>query len=183
MDSIRAGNIKLLLCFAFYLVWWIVGFNPHHPIRGLKSGWLLIPAALLGIWALVSIVQGIVFSPGPAQSGHIPRMVFVVSGIVSYVALLGITSGLLHRPVTSELFIIVLWACIALLEINTFVGQGSIGTGLGFILTTLCIIGTIASLICYQLFYGLDAGPAFVDGAIPLILAAVLTGLITWCAA
>ncbi|MBR3317385.1 MAG: hypothetical protein IKG21_06180 [Atopobiaceae bacterium] len=178
MDSIRAGNIKLLLCFAFYLAWWVVGFNPHHPIRGLKSGWLLIPAAMLGIWALVDIVQGLDFTLGP-----VPGMAFVVGGVVSYVALVGITSGLLHRPVTSELFIIMLWACIALLEINTFVGMGSIASSPGWILTILCIVGTIASLVCYQLFYGLDASPAFIDGAIPLILAGVLTGLITWCAA
>lgn len=51
-EYIRTGNIKLLFCFAFYLASWVVGFNPWRPIRGLKSGWLLIPAVILGVLAL-----------------------------------------------------------------------------------------------------------------------------------
>ncbi|MBR3157953.1 MAG: hypothetical protein IKF14_02505 [Atopobiaceae bacterium] len=37
VEYIKSGNIKLLFCFAFYLAWWIVGFNPWRPICGLKS--------------------------------------------------------------------------------------------------------------------------------------------------
>lgn len=175
-DGIRVGNIKLVLCFLFYLTWWIMGFNPKHPIRGIKSGWLLIPAAALGIWALIDIFRGIDFAHGP-----LPGVVFVVGGILSYVALLTITGILLHRPVTSELLIIVLWVTVALLEINTLMAVGSVSMGLGWILMALCLLCTAVSLVCYQLFYGLDARAAFIDGAIPLILAGAMTGIVALC--
>ena len=170
---IRTGNLKLVLCFVFYLAWWVIGFNTRRPIRGMASGWLLIPAMVLGVLSLFDIGRGLVFS-----GGLMPGMVIVVGGVVCYVALLGITSGVLRRPVTSELLIIVLWATVSLLEVNSLVALGSISSGLGCVLMVLCLIGTVASLVCYQLFYGIDAGAAFVDGTIPLVLAAVMTGVI-----
>lgn len=172
-NYIRTGNIKLVLCFAFYLAWWVVAFNPGRPIRGLTSGWLLIPAAVLGVLGLSDIFQGLDFT-----GGLVPGMALVVGGVVSYVMLVGVTRGLLHRPVTSELLIIVLWATVALLEANTLVAQGLVSPGLGWGLMALCLLGVAINLVCYQLFYGLEAGPAFIDGAIPLLLAAVVTGLI-----
>ena len=97
-------------------------------------------------------------------------------------ALLFVTGTMLRRPVTSELFIIVLWATVALLEINTLVALGSVSSGLGWGLAALCLAGSAASLVCYQLFYGLDGMAAFVDGALPLVLAGLMTGFITLCA-
>ena len=171
---IRTGNIKLLFCFAFYLAWWVVGFNPWRPIRGLKSGWLLIPAVALGILALCDIGRGLTLS-----DGLVSGLTLMLGGIASYVALLIVTGVLLHRPVTSELFIIVLWATVALMEINTLVALGLIPPELGWPLVALCLAGTAASLVCYQLFYGLNGMAALVDGAVPLILAALMTGLIS----
>ena len=173
-EYIRAGNIKLLFCFAFYLAWWIVGFNPWRPIRGLKSGWLLIPAVILGVLALCDIWQGLDFS-----HGLIPGTAIVLGGIACYVVLLFISSRKLYRPVTSELFIIVLWATVALLEINTLVVLGSIAPWLGWILAALCLVGATVSIVCYLAFYAFDGMAAFVDGAIPLVLAGILTGCIT----
>lgn len=174
LESIRAGNVKLMLCFVFYLAWWVVGFNPVHPIRGLKSGWLLIPAGILGVWALVDIVLGLDFVGGP-----LPGIAVVAGGVVTYVALLIITGVLLRRPVTTELFIIVLWATVMVLEINTLMGMESVSHALGWALMALCLACTLGSLACYQLFYGLEAQAAFVDGTIPLLLALVMTELIT----
>lgn len=174
VDSIRGGNIKLVFCFAFYLAWWVIGFNTRHPIRGIKSGWLLIPAAVLGVLALVDICQGVDLIGGP-----VPGVALAAGGVAGYVVLLGVTRGLLHRPVTTELIIIVLWATVMLLEINTLVGLGTIATALGWALAALCLVATAGSLVCYQLFYGLDASAAFIDGTIPLLLACVMTGLVT----
>ncbi|MDO4797870.1 MAG: hypothetical protein Q4A01_07610 [Coriobacteriales bacterium] len=173
-ESIRAGNIKLVLCFVLYLAWWIVGFNPKYPIRGIKSGWLLIPAAILGVLALPQIWRGLVFAGGP-----VPGIVLVIGGVAGYVVLLLITGVLLKRPVTTELLIIVLWTTVMLLELNTLVAIGSIPWELGWVLVVLCMACAIGSLVCYQLFYGLESTAAFVDGMVPLLLACAMTGLIT----
>ena len=52
------GNLLMVGCCAFYLLWWIVAFRPTDAIKGLKSGWLLIPAFLLGIAAVAMIIRG-----------------------------------------------------------------------------------------------------------------------------
>ena len=176
-DCIRSGNIKFVLCFVFYLAWWIVGFNPKWPIRGMKSGWLLIPAAVLGAWALVDIISGLVLDGGP-----VPSVALIIGGVLSYAVLLGITAGLLHRPATSELFIIVLWATVILLEINSLVALGSVSDTLGWTFMAACLVCTAASLVCYQLFYDLDTTRAFIVGAIPLVLACIMTGVMAVCA-
>ena len=178
VDCIRTGNIKLVLCFVFYLAWWIVGFNPKYPIRGMKSGWLLIPAAVLGAWALVEIVSRLALEGGP-----VPGVALIIGGVVGYAILLAITAGLLHRPPTSELPIIVLWATVILLEINSLVALGSIPDTLGWTLMAACLVCTAASLVCYQLFYDLDTTRAFIVGAIPLVLACVMTGVMAVFAA
>lgn len=176
-NLIFRGNIKLLLCFAFYLSWWIVAFNPKRPIRGFASGWLLIPAFIFGILALLDIIRGIVLFGGP-----LPGLAIAAFGVVSYAVLLSVTSGLLHRPVTSELLIIVLWTTVAMLEVNTLLGLGVVASEVGLVLVVLCLVFTAASIVCYQLFYSLESTAAFVDGAIPLVLAGVMTGAIAFLA-
>lgn len=175
---IFAGSLKLLLCFVFYLAWWTVAFNPKRPIRGMRSGWLLIPALVLGVLALRDIVRGTIFVGGP-----VPGLAIIACGVVAYFVLLHVTGVLLHRPVTSELLIIVLWAVVALLEVNTLVALGCVSPGLGLLLVALALAFTAASIVCYQRFYHLEEEAAFVDGTIPLILAGIMAAVIACCAA
>lgn len=174
---IYAGNIKLCLCFAFYLAWWVVGFNPWRPIRGIKSAWLLIPALVFGVLALCDIMRGTIFVGGP-----VPGLAIIACGVLSYLVLLAITGGMLQRPVTSELLIIVLWAVVAMLEVNTLAALDCVTAGLGMLLVVLSLAFTGVSLVCYQRFYGLEEKAAFVDGTIPLVLAGIMTAVIAYCA-
>lgn len=176
-ESICSGCVKLVICFVFYLIWWVVGFNPKRPIRGLKSGWLLIPAGIFGVWALVEIFMGLDFN------GPISGIGLAIFGVVAFVVLLAITTGPLKRPLTLELPLIVLWATVALLALNSLMALHAIAPEIGWTLMALCIACTAASLVCYQLFYGLDETKAFIVGAIPLLLAAVMTAIIAACAA
>jgi hypothetical protein len=123
--------------------------------------------------AIFEITRGLVFS-----GGLVPGTVIVAAGVLSYIALLGVTNGVLHRPVTTELLIIILWATFALLEVNTLVALESVTSSLGWALMALCLLGTVVSIICYQLFCGLEMRAAFIDGAIPLLLAGIVSGVI-----
>ena len=53
------GNILLVVCCAFYLAWWLIAFKPEGAVKGMKSGWLLIPAAAAGILAVYKTVKGV----------------------------------------------------------------------------------------------------------------------------
>ena len=53
------GNLFLIVCSLFYLLWWILAFKPVGAVKGLKSGWLLLPALVFGAAGVFWIVQGI----------------------------------------------------------------------------------------------------------------------------
>jgi hypothetical protein len=71
---------------------------------------------------------------------------------------------------------------VVVLETNTLVALGSVSLALGVGLAVLCILCAVASIVCYQRFYALEAAAAFVDGSIPLVLAVVMTGALAICA-
>ena len=51
--QILTGNVLFILCCVFYLAWWLLAFKPSGAIAGMKTGWLLIPAALFGLLGVV----------------------------------------------------------------------------------------------------------------------------------
>ncbi|MCD8316307.1 MAG: hypothetical protein LUB61_02735 [Eggerthellaceae bacterium] len=163
------GNLLLVGCCIFYLLWWIIAFKPVRPIKGFKSGWLVIPALILGVLSIVFIVRGSCF----LDDGYellIPKWITFVGGIVVYIALLAATSIFLHRQVTTELFLIIGWLVIMFLEISALYALGDYGLGASIAWLIICSVAAVVSLICYLLYYNLDAVKGYVDGMIPLVL-------------
>ncbi|MCD8104465.1 MAG: hypothetical protein LUF35_05565 [Lachnospiraceae bacterium] len=52
------GNLLMIGCCAFYLAWWLIAFKPEGAVKGIRSGWLLIPALIFGVAAVMQIAQG-----------------------------------------------------------------------------------------------------------------------------
>ena len=97
---------------------------------------------------------GITFRPG-------------AGGAITYVILLAVTSGLLHRQVTSELLIITAWAVLELSLVSFLhgVGRFTVPVTLGSVI--LILAAATISMVCYLLYYS-------IDGMIPLIAVAVV---------
>jgi len=170
--QIFLANLLLVICCAFYLAWWLLAFKPVDPIRGMKTGWLLIPAFAAGIAAVVFAVKGLgapSVNPGLFPSGWV-----LWGGVIAYVVLLTVTTFLLHRPVTTELFLIVGWAMLALSEVNTLYGGGTLSYRAAITFAAIIAVGAVISLICYMLYYKLPATAGFVDGIVPLLMAALI---------
>jgi len=167
------GNILLLVCCGFYLAWWLVAFHPQHGVRGIKTGWLLLPAAAAGVMAVVTIVQGI-FNSGVVQT-PIPLSTICVTGIIIYLALLVGTWIIMKRPVTTELFLIVGWMTLVVSEINILYAGACFGGGQAIGLVIATIMMAVISMVCYLAYYHLDAVKGYYDGAVPLVLVAVMT--------
>lgn len=55
--NIFISNLFLIACCAFYLIWWLLAFNPNGSITGMKTGWILIPASASGLAALILAVR------------------------------------------------------------------------------------------------------------------------------
>ncbi|MEA4966430.1 MAG: hypothetical protein VB055_11500 [Oscillospiraceae bacterium] len=121
-----------------------------HPIMGMKTGRLLISASAAGIAAAVFASIGL--GTAAERPGLIPSGWVLWGGITAYVLLLIVTRFLLHRPVTTELFLIVGWAMLALSEISALFGCGALGHRAAMAFSALIAVGAVVSLVCYVLY-------------------------------
>ena len=170
--QILAGNILFIVCCVFYLAWWLLAFKPSDAIKGMKTGWLLIPASVTGLLGVILIIRSILAKTLVKQllsGGYI-----LWGGIAAYIILLAVTVLLFKRPATSELILIVGWGMLALAEINALFGLELFSRKLSVVLMSLICAAVIISLICYILYYRLDGRAGYIDGMIPLLLAALV---------
>lgn len=172
------GDLWLIGCCVFYLAWWFLAFKPTNPIHGFRAGWLLIPAAIAGILCVVTVIRA-------GSQAHTAQQVFstralILAGVVAYVVLLLITLLVFRRPVTSELFLIVGWAVLALYEANTLFGVQLFTRPqtVGFIVVILAVL--VICMVCYTIYYRLDALPRYIVGAIPLTLGAIVMAVMSF---
>ena len=175
--QILLGNAMLILCCAFYLAWWLVAFRPDNPIKGFKSGWLLIPAVIFGLLALIEILRG--NNCVNKAEKVIDGSQIVLFGAAVYVALLLVTSLLLKRQVTTELFLIVGWAVVTLLELNSFFALNCLSKTAVIVFAVITLIFAAASMVCYLLYYKLDGLKGCADGAVPLMLVVIMTAAVS----
>ena len=170
--QIFRSNILLIICCAFYLAWWLLAFKPTGAIKGVKSGWLLIPAFVTGLVSIILAVKGI-------QSASIrltlfPSGLLLWGGIAVYFILLAFTRLLFKRQVTTELFLIVGWTTLTLSEINVLYGIGRFSHGLAVIFAVVTGAAALISLACYVLYYNLGDRAGYFDGMVPLLLVALV---------
>ena len=167
----------LIICCVFYLAWWIVAFKPEGAVKGMSSGWLLLPAALAGIGAILVLVH--TFRTAPVEKSLISGLLLMIIGVAAYFVLLVITYICMHRIVTTELLLIVGWCILTLSEINVLYGLNvlSLSGTVGWFV--IVIVSAAVSMICYILYYGLDEVKGYIDGMIPLLIIAVVMLVIT----
>ncbi len=170
------SSLLLIICCAFYLAWWLLAFKPTGAVKGMKTGWLLIPAFAAGLAAIFLAIGGI--QAVPAGAAVSPGLIFW-GGIAAYLILLAITRLLLKRPVTTELFLIVGWAMLALSEINALYGTGRFSQRPATFFAAAIGAAALASLVCYVLYYDLGSRAGYFDGMIPLLLVGLVTAGIT----
>ncbi len=173
-SRILTGNVLLIGCLLFYIAWWLIAFHPTHAVKGIKSGWLLIPAAILGLWAVIDIIRG----STPVQ-GLFRPVVAAAVGVVIYIVLLAGSLLLLKRQVTTELFLIVGWATIMFIELSALYGLQHYTRTAAIVLMIVIAVSAAVSMICYLLYYNLDSVKGYVDGTVPLVLSAVMMAVVT----
>jgi hypothetical protein len=160
------GNLLLLFCSLFYLVWWIVTFRPNSSAG--QGGMFCITAAFLtGVAAIVLMSAGV--NALSQDSRGLPVRFILIGGAALFFILLMATVMVFHRTVTSELIIIHIWAVLELSAVAVLYGTGHFGTGRTVTLTALVGVAIVVNLICYVLYYRLDAMASYRDGMVPLI--------------
>ena len=176
--QIFIGNLFFIVCCVFYLAWWLLAFKPTGAIAGMKTGWLLIPASIAGLYGVIQILRGILTET--QASLLLPGGYILWGGIAVFAILLPVTVSLFKRPVTSELILIVGWGMLALAEINSLFGTGLFSNKLSVGFFMLILICVVVSLVCYILYYRLGSRAGYIDGMVPLILAAMVMAAISF---
>ena len=167
--TIMTGNLLFAGCCIVYLIWWSVAFRPGFTApMGVKSA-LFLATAALGIAGLAYIIRGCQMAEG---NNHFIAIMAV--GAAIYIILILVTNLVMHRTVTTELMLIVFWACMEICACNALFGSGLITAKAFTVLAVIVLVASIAGMICYLKYYDLEPMPAFYDGMVPLILFALV---------
>ena len=177
--QILYGNVLLVVCCGFYLAWWVVAFRVNNPIKGMQSGWLLIPAVIAGLAAVILIVQGI--SATGSEHALFPNLYFIIGGVIAYIVFAVVTALVFKRQMTSELFLFVGWSALALAIVNTLYGSSQLAPRVSLVLVVAIVVVLAVSLVCYVLFYRLEPQPAYYNGMVPLVLIALTMIALSIC--
>jgi len=173
------GNLLLVVCCGFYLAWWVLAFRVNNPIKGIRSGWLLLPAVVAGLAAIILIVSGIMAAK--SEQKLIPGYAFIIGGVVAYIIAAVVTVTIFKRQMTSELFLFIGWGALALAEVSALHGSGQLTAAASLIMVVVIIIVVAISLVCYVLFYRLEPPQAFIDGMLPLLLVGLTMVALSVC--
>ncbi len=170
-----SGNLSMFATSLLYIAWWVAVFRPGAAASRSVSAALLIPAFLTGFAAILLFVFGVrlPFDVRPL----VPAGRILIAGLLLYVILLAVSIYAFHRPVTSELFIMILWAAGELCALSALYTAGRFGTPAAVVLKLLVLAATVSGFICYLRYYHLEGTASFVDGLIPLVSDAFVTAV------
>ncbi len=177
--TIVIGEVLLLVCSLSYLAWWTITFRPS--LRSSPGGGHFLAGAVLsGLGGLLLLAIGIATLLPKAS---LPALgATIVGGVLVGALLYYLTSRVAHRPVTTELPLIIVWATMQLAAGITLRTAGVLEApgASAWILATA--IATLVGLACYQIFYRLDPVPAYWVGMVPLavdgVVAAILAAVV-----
>ena len=177
MEKILTGNLLFAGCCVVYLVWWSVAFRPGFSAPMTIKGFLFLATAVLGVAGLAKIIQGCSLAGQNAQAvgTHGPHYMGIIAAAAGvYIVLLLLTNLLMHRQVTTELMLIVFWACMEVCACSALWSGGLFGGKAFAVIVAIVLAAAASGMICYLKYYELEPMTAFYDGMVPLILFALV---------
>ena len=175
MGQLKFGQGLLIVCCIFYLIWWAVAFHPSQGdghTSG-KNGILLIITAVFGLAGLAMTMLGIINKP-PAngfatRTGLVSGITIIAVGVIAYVVLLLGSKVLLHRMVTSELFLIVGWTMLEIAAINRAFTKSGVSYQNAKLFIAIVAVAAVLSLFFYLQYYRVKPMTGYIFGMIPLV--------------
>ena len=164
----KAGLLFLCLCCISYIIFWLNGYQPDKAYRRAQplSITLFIITFILGFAGVYLIAKG--FTNESIQT-HIKGSRIVISGILLYVITGFITAHFFHRPVTTELLLITLWAAF-MAELINVTGSGQFITGSCVkVSLILLILVYVVCMVLYVMYYRMEPASAYWWAIVPLL--------------
>ncbi len=177
MEQIRLGQGLLIICCVFYLIWWSVAFHPNHGDSHTAGvdGILLLITMAFGMAGLVFNMLGI--TKMPPGRGLVSGIVIIIAGVVTYVVLLYGSRIILHRQVTSELFLIIGWTMLEVASINRSFAWGRIPVDRAVVFLIIVAVAAVLSLYFYLQYYKVQPMVGYFFGMVPLVTEAISMGI------
>lgn len=176
MAKLTLGQVLLVVCCGFYLVWWSLSYRPGTTVNRLGglNGLLFFLTAAAGLAGFVLTVAGIHIIPH--EAAKLRGSWVMIAGAVLYAVLALFTAKALARPVTTELFLFTGWAVLECLVVNVMNAAGALpGKAFPAMLSVIAVC-FVVSLALYIVYYRLEEWKAFYTAMIPLI--AVAAGMV-----
>ena len=177
MKRILTGQILLILCCVFYLIWWYRGYRPGTPADRLDgiNGILFWITAALGMAGLICSLGRMEEKTEPPLAAH----TVLIAGLIAYVALLLFTRYVFQRPVTTELILIVGWTALEVGVVNRLYAAGNL-SGRGFAVLCAVIAPAFAvSMALYVAYYRMEEMKAFYAAMLPLVTEAAAMAVLS----
>jgi hypothetical protein len=166
--QVFSGNLLMFATLVFYIAWWTVCFRPGGNENTAGAGIFIVVALFIGVAAIITLFVGI---NSLSQTGKgFPFMYILLGSVAFYIILLAVTKNVFHRPVTSELLLIIVWAALEWSAIAVLQGCGRLSTGAALALVILVALATVTGIVCYILHFSLNEISRFWNGLIPLIV-------------
>lgn len=126
-----------------------------------------------GLWDYGGKLDGAGHFQAEKVRAGIPVGWILAGGVIGYVVLLVISNIVFHRMVTTELFLIVGWAVLNLIVVDTLYASGLFSDGVSSLFVVLTLIVVVASLYCYMIYYDLEKWKGYIDGFLPLVMVGI----------
>ena len=175
MHAILRGQIFLIICFIFYIIWWYRGYRPGTSVKRARgaNGVLLLLTVGCGIAGIVFSLSG-----GAVESPKLQPGTIAIAAVVTYILLVLVTRVLFHRRVTTELILIVAWTALEVQVMNFLNALGSLSNAEFDIMCVVLGAAFIVSLALYVAYYRMDEVKAFYAAMVPLATGVASTVLL-----
>ena len=138
IGRMQAGNLCLVLCCIFYLIWWSIAFNPNKDFPMAAKSILFLVTLCFGVAGVGVLVWGM--ADLPKEKGGISSTAIVIIGIAAYALLLFLTYQFLHRQVTTELALIVGWTALEVCVMNALWRADALGTAAAVVMAVEILV-------------------------------------------
>jgi len=167
--GLLAGHLLIVLTGVFWSIYWTMLFRAEEAGAPVPSGLLPTASALCGLGALLAMAVGIEALPHGAARMPFQFWSIPVGGAVFFVLWLATTTLLFKRVVTSELFLIPLWAVLQACALYVLAGSGWLSGRQTAVAAALTLAAFGVGLVCYVLHYRLDDHGRFINGLVPYV--------------
>ena len=178
------GQILLVVCCVFYLIWWSLSYRPNETVNraGGLNGLLLLVTAVAGLAGVVMSLQGVIAVP-EGTPAKLNGTYLAVGAVIAYDLLLILTNVIFHRQTTTELLLIVGWMVLELTVISSLNADGKLSDARFWIMIVVLAAAFLISMILYVLYYRMEPMKAFYAAMVPLItegVSMVVLLVLTW---